>query len=497
MHLAAQREAVAVWKAKVKHDDSVGVDRYCDTSPVQCSLEVDRVPGLGETALHYQTQRGIVFHHEYAHEPPSSHINDERNVKERFTIDSCWAVHDACMASDDELKAHIFRRLTFSVTGDKLAAARELSPVALIDRLLDADPLVVDDAPLGTKDDWGAVIQWYFDTLRNPEAGVHERMVWFWHGHLTSSLDKSSPRQMARQHMLFRRLALGNFRELLREVTLDPAMLYWLDGAYSTPDSPNENYARELMELFALGRSAGYTERDVQAAADALSGWSVNDDNDDEVIFDDHRPQVRKLFDISVRNVDEVIDTVCDHPACAPYVAGRVYWYFHGVAPSDAVRAELGAVFADNGLEIRPLLEAVVRHQSFLENRLNRPKTALEWYVSLCHLYQREVNDWWPLEGLGQVPFGPPNVAGWPDNSRWLSVGAELNKAKTAWDYMWDAPPVDHEDVVGTVLARTGLNVSRQTRAALDDAMSIDPDAWEPYRAVLALVPLTPEFNVA
>jgi uncharacterized protein (DUF1800 family) len=401
------------------------------------------------------------------------------------------------MASDDELRAHVLRRLTFSATGDKLAAAAALSPSELIDQLLAAEPRDIGEAPLGTDDDWGRVIQWYFDGLRHPDAALHERMVWFWHSHLTSSLDKASPRQMARQHRLFRELALGNFRELLQRITLDPAMLYWLDGASSTPDSPNENYARELMELFALGRGAGYTEQDVRAAAAALSGWWVDDDNDDSVQFDDHRPQVRKLFGVSVRDATEVVDAVCDHPSCAPFVAGRMYWYFHGVDPADDVRAELGAVFADGGLEIRPLLEAIVRHPTFFEHVLNRPKTALEWYVGVCQLFQRETNDWWPLEGLGHVPFTPPNVAGWPGHDRWMSVGAELNKAQTAWDLMWEAPAVESDDPVGELLERAGLTASDGTRAVLDEALSTNPDDWEPYRAIYGLIPMTPEFNLA
>jgi uncharacterized protein (DUF1501 family) len=125
---------------------------------------------------------------------------------------------------------------------------------------------------------------------------------------------------------------------------------------------PNENYARELMELFALGRNNGYTETDVHNAAIALSGYWVDGDNDDEVFFDEERGPQRavRLFDRNVRSAADVVDAVCDHPACAAHIAGHLYHALHGVEPSDDLRAELATVFADSGLEARGLADRVL-----------------------------------------------------------------------------------------------------------------------------------------
>jgi len=400
---------------------------------------------------------------------------------------------------------HILNRLTFGATGELLDAVAHLSPDELVEQLLAASPLEPGEPVLNGDDDWGTVPQWWFDTMRRPDAGLHERMVWFWHGHLTSSMDVASPALMYRQHLLLRQHALGSFRELLQAITVDAAMLFWLNGAWSTAESPNENYARELMELFALGRNQGYDEDDVHHAAIALSGWSVDGEQDDTVVFDSSVGPQRSvpLFGRRVRSAAEVIDAVCDHPACAPHIAGAVYRAIHGTDPTPEVLAELAEVFAGSGLEIRPLLEAVVRHPSFLGNPQLRPRTHVEWYIALTRLFRRDDLDVWPLDQLGQMPFNPPNVAGWPGHERYLSVGAELTKAQLAFDLMWEAPPPDtatSADTAGDLVAelcwRAGIEPSAHTQATLDDAYVDNPDEWEPYRAPLALLPLTPEFNI-
>ena len=435
-------------------------------------------------------------------------------MKAGFTTGSWSLVHGAGMSlltlssgrrrvraaalADDDLRRHVLNRLTFAATGEAVDAAAVLSPGDLVEALLDASPRDLGMPVMHGDDDWSTVPQWWFDVMRHPGAGLHERMVWFWHGHLTSSMDTSSPALMFRQQVIFRRHAAGSFRDLLQEVTVDPAMLFWLNGAWSTADNPNENYARELMELFALGRNNGYTEDDVHQAAVALAGWWVDGDHDDRVEFDPERGPRRTvpLFGGRVGSAAEVIDAVCDHPACAPHIAGALYRALHGVDPADDVRAELAAVFADGGLQLRPLLEATVRHPTFLGNPQPRPRSHLEWYIALCRFLRRDDVDVWPLYSLGQMPFSPPNVAGWPGNDRWLSVGAELTKAQLAFDLMWDAAPPDSDDVVGELCWRAGISPGPATRAALDEAYVTGPDEWEPYRSVMALIPLTPEFNI-
>ena len=393
----------------------------------------------------------------------------------------------------------MLRRLTFGPRPWQVEDLDGTSATDLVEQLLAAEPLYPDDPALGSDDDYVRLPAWWLDVMTDERAGVHERMTWFWHGHLTSGLDKASPAVMYRQHQLLRAHAMGNFRTLLQEITVDAAMLHWLDGSFSRATSPNENYAREVMELFALGHGAGYTETDIANGAMALAGWWVDGDNGDEVRFDPDAALGAPVpfLDREVSTAAEVIDAVCDHPACAAHVAGRIHAHLVGTWPDDDRLAEIAAVFADSGLEIRPLVESIVRHPSFLEQRLNRPRSAVEWFVAVRQLYDMSI-DWWPLDALGQVPFAPPNVAGWPGPMRWLSVGAEMSKAQVAYDNAWETATLDENDPVGDLLGRAGLyEVSQSTLDVLYEMAGSVDSRRDRSTLLHGLLAMSPEFSLA
>lgn len=400
------------------------------------------------------------------------------------------------MASDPALVAHLLRRLTFGPRPGEVDRYVDLDAGDVVRALLDAPPVEPDPPGLGTGDDYTVLLRWWLDVMTSDEAGLHERMVWFWHGHLTSSLDQAEPLFMFRQHELLRRHALGNFRDLMQEITTDVAMLWWLDGDGSNASAPNENFAREAMELFTLGRGS-YTEADVRAGAVAFSGWWV--DEDGVAQFDESSgPQgTVELLGRRVGSASEAIDALCDHPACAPFVAGKVHAALTGAPPDDARRAELASVFAGSGLEIRPLVEAIASHESFLDRSTPRPRTPVEWWVAMRHLYATDLEPW-ALDQLGQVPFAPPNVAGWPGHDRWISSGATFAKAQLAMDSAWDVGTLGDADPVGEVLWRAGLvEVSDATRAVLDDAVRTLEGRRDRATVLHALVAMTPEFSLA
>lgn len=403
------------------------------------------------------------------------------------------------MADQHALRSHILRRLTFGPTSGQLSELADVSPNDLIDQILGAAPLEPDAPALGSDDDYGRMPQWWLDVMSRPDAGVHERMTWFWHGHLTSGLDKASPSLMLRQHRVLREHALGNFRSLLQAITIDAAMLYWLDGAGSNADAPNENYAREVMELFALGRDGGYTETDVRAAAKALAGWWVDGDRDDAVEFDETSglQATVRVFDRDVNSTSELIDAVCDHPSCGRHVASALHRFLVGEVPSSERVDQLATLFVAGGLEIFPLLEAIVRDPSFLEVRLNRPRSAVEWFVAVRHLYDVPL-DWWPLEALGQVPFSPPNVAGWPGESRWVSVGSTYGKAEVASNNASETATLDNLDPVADILWRAGLvEMSEETQQVLREAAASEPSRRDRSSLLHALVACSPEFSLS
>lgn len=397
--------------------------------------------------------------------------------------------------------AHLLRRTGFGPHPGQVDALAPGGVKGAVDAVLAAPPLQPDPAELGTDDDYGQLVRWWVDVMSRPDAGLHEKMVWLWHGHLTSSIEKTSPLAMWRQHQVLRTHALGNFRTLLQQLTVDAAMLGWLDGDGSVAEAPNENYGREVMELFALGHDSGYTEADVHAAAVALSGWYV-DDKSQKVVYDaESGPTAPVTFlGRQVREAAEVIDAICDHEACAPHIAGTVYRWFHGVAPDAPTLGTLAGVFRASGLEIAPLVAAVLRDPAFLERRNNRPRLPVEWFVAANAVLGVESpgDGLDVLEQLGQEPFSPPNVAGWPMGPRWSSASASLARAAYAWEASDDSETVSTSDPVADILAKASLyEVTDETVAALRQAVGSVEGRRDRASVLHALVVTCPEFCVA
>lgn len=419
-------------------------------------------------------------------------------MKAALTVVSCAPAYNPAMADELALIAHLLRRTSFGPRPGQVEELARRGVDAAVTAVLDAPDRPADLPALGTDDDAGRLVRWWLARMRSAEAGLHEKMTWFWHGHFTSSLDKvGEPLLMARQNALLRHHALGNFRALVHDVLVDAAMLRYLDGEPSTGDAPNENLARELMELFTLGRGH-YGEDDVRAGARALAGWHIDDDGNAVLDPSEAYPgEVTFLGRTGRLSAGDVADAVCDHPACAAHIADRVWRFLAGtVADADTV-AHLAAVFRDAGLEVRPLVEAVVRHPSFLDLRMTRPRFPVEWFTA-ASLTLGDEGDPYHLDQLGQVPFYPPNVAGWPVSPKWLSAANTLARARIATEMAWDTEVVDTADPAGAALARAGLfEVSDATRAGLAHAAASIEGRRERTSVLLALAVSSPEFALA
>lgn len=400
---------------------------------------------------------------------------------------------------DDRARiSHLLRRTTFGPFPGQVEALAGRGYDAALAAVLGASPKAVEPPQLGVDDDEGQLVRWWLKVMASPDAGLHEKLVWFWHGHLTSSYEKSTPGLMWRQHQVLRANALGNFRTMLQKITLDAAMLRYLDGAGSQAAAPNQNYGREVMELFALGRG-NYSEADVRSAAEALSGYVVDDDNGYQVRFDPQAGPQRAVpfLGRTVRSAADVVDAICAHDACAPYVAGRLYRYLVGTDPSDQVRAELAGPFRASGLEIAPLVEAILRHPTFAAGRFSRPRFPVEWFTAANAVLGVD-GEPDALDDLGQRPFRPPNVAGWPVSPRWLSAGAEFFRARYALDHADDTEVVDASDPVAAILTKASLyEVSAATKKALGQAASAASSRRERASMLHALVVCSPEFCLA
>lgn len=398
------------------------------------------------------------------------------------------------------VNARLLRRLVLSPTTALVESYDEASPRELVDDVVSQPPLTPGNGGVAADadDDFWAATQWWLGVMAGPSAGFHERLVWFWHGHLTSGAEKASSPSMLKQHELLRTGALGSFRELLGNITLDPAMLWWLDGSGSHVDAPNENHARELMELFALGRHSGaYTEDDVKAGAKALAGYWVDEDDGDRVVFesDDALTYSVPFLGARVRNVDDVIDTICAHDACPAHIAERMFEHFVGGPLPEPVHQRLAENFRTSDLDIGVLANAIVTGELFLSGPPERPRSGLEWFLSLQRLVGSNL-EMWPLEQLAHTPMNPPNVAGWPGTDRWKSTGHLLTKGQIALDHSWDTDTLDRSDPIGDVLRRAVLyEVGPTTRAALEELATSVEGRREQATLLHAAVAMCPEFS--
>jgi uncharacterized protein (DUF1800 family) len=414
------------------------------------------------------------------------------------------------------LVSHVIRRLTFSPTKDlverfaKGAASPQAAAKSAIEWALAAPPKPLTPETL-PEDGWDPSLRGWLGNMSSPESGLHEKMTWFWHSHFANSSEKVGNQNMLHaQQGLFRKHALGNFGKLLREISTDPAMLLYLDGSGSNVSAPNENYAREVMELFTLGRGS-FSEDDVKSGALALAGWNV-DYETGKVTFDVAAALGGEVLFLGRRGrlgVDEVVATLLAHPNCAPFVASKIYIYIAGAPPTKERAAELGKVFRSSNYEIAPLLADIVNNPEFLTQRLNRPRYPIEWFIAAYGALGTPRDDAkdggdiqpWNLQQLDQLPYKPPNVAGWPPGPKWLSPSQQLTRLAYAWGNSWWIRPIEGSDLVATVLQRCALHeVSEATRAALHDAALAtagSADALSVSRRLLTAALCSPEFSLA
>lgn len=277
---------------------------------------------------------------------------------------------------------------------------------------------------------------WYGELLETPSP-LTERMTLFWHNHFTSSVKKVKwPALLYHQNVLLRRHAVGSYRDLLFQIAKDPAMVLYLDTQSNHKDHPNENFARELFELFTLGEGQ-YSEADIKEAARAFTGWHVALRHGGAFTFNRHQ------HDGGVKHVlgktgafggDDVLALLLDQPGCATYVAGKLWREFVSDQPDQREVQRLGAVFRSGGYQIAPLVRALFTSPHFwaTENRGTLIKSPVELIVGTIRLFELPIRETEVLakygQRLGQDLFDPPNVKGWPGGTRWITSATLLNR---------------------------------------------------------------------
>ncbi|HVA87607.1 MAG TPA: DUF1800 domain-containing protein [Candidatus Saccharimonadales bacterium] len=405
------------------------------------------------------------------------------------------------MDADLPLVAHLLRRTSFGPFPGQVRALSASGVAVAVATVLSATPSPLPAPPDLSLKNNNAPVAWWLTRMADPGAGLVEKMTWFWHGHLTSSRSKVNDwGLMWQQHLLLRANALGNFRDLMQAITIDPAMLWYLDGNASSDAAPNENYARELMELFTLGHG-NYTQADVTAGAHALSGWRIDRRAGGArfVPADGPTGPVTYLGQ-SASSASDVINAVCDQPACAPFIAGEIYAYLAGVPPTPAQADQLATVFRGANLEIKPLVAAILTDPGFPTLRQNRGRYPVEWItaaMAAMGLSNPKAAESLAVD-MGQIPFHPPAVNGWPPGMRWLAPSFALARDALAAH----TPAIDEvagtEDPVSAAFERCSLyEVTAETRNAIEQAAASVSEPRRKAATILGLAIASPEFALA
>ncbi|MBK1648033.1 DUF1800 domain-containing protein [Rhabdochromatium marinum] len=292
--------------------------------------------------------------------------------------------------------------------------------------------------------EWQAELRrWWLSEMRVTPSPLTERMTLFWHGHFTSAFNKvRSPVLMYRQNALLRAHALGRFDVLLHEIAKDPAMLIYLDGALSRQAQPNENFAREVMELFTLSEGK-YREADIKAAARAFTGWSVDRAlGAFRVRFAWHDRGVKTLFGRTGRfDGNQVLDLLLARPETAQHITRKLWREFISPQPDATEIQRIADRFRQNHYAIQPLLSDLLHSAAFWapDNRGTLIKSPVEFLIGLQR--QLAITPIKPARvaqlsaQLGQNLFSPPTVAGWPGGESWLDTRTLLlrNRIVREW----------------------------------------------------------------
>ena len=415
-----------------------------------------------------------------------------------------FSLAPAADALDSARAHHLYRRAGFGGTPDEILAAVDDGLVRTVVRLVTPAPvtsveaaaaLVYDAVPPREPVNRRANQEWWLHLLlKNPNV-LQERMALLWHDHFATSQRALNDATwfMHEQIQLFRRQGLGNWRELCDAVTKDYAMLAWLDGIFSTEERPNENFARELWELFMLGEGAGYTEADIQEAARAFTGFKLQYEPDHFVTVkylpERHDADAKTVFGVTgrfgyggvdARDTDgSIVDLTLERRGdeAARFVCEKLAAHFLYPDPPATITSDLATQLRDGGWELRPIVERLLMSKAMFSARAHRAqlKSPIEFVVGYLRatgidMPVHRVNQ--RLVNLDQALCEPPSVAGWPEAESFYGAQAMLERL----NFLNEAVSHVHEPL--------GVALPDDFAERLD--VTLSPEAKEEMHAYLA-----------
>ena len=303
------------------------------------------------------------------------------------------------------------------------------------------------------RETFDALRTWWLECMRAGGAGAREKLTLFWHGHFATSQTKVRCNHlMLGQNETFRRLGTGPFGALCTAMVRDPAMLVWLDGRQSHGKAPNENFAREMLELFTLGEGH-YSEEDIREAARCFTGWTVNPANGRSVFAPRRHDQGRKkLFGQAGKfGAEDATEVICAQPRCAEFLAAKLWEFYAYPRPEPALVKSLAAHYRKTGLHTGELLRMIFTHPEFYSPRARATqiKSPVQWMVQAARETGRQLlppGVALPLAAeLGQNLFMPPSVKGWDGGAAWVNSATMIRRSNTALLFSTAAPPLPVE----------------------------------------------------
>ncbi len=364
-------------------------------------------------------------------------------------------------------------------------------------------------APLAPTADNGDLVLEWIDLMVRSDNPLIERLTFMWHDHFAISRNDVTPQQIRRHIALLRQLSnvaanpAADYRSIIQAITIDPAMLRSLTGDQNVRGRPNENYARELMELFCLGvtnadGAPNYSEADVQQLARALSGWQVNNTNPDNptAFFTASR------FDTGVKSIlgqagaydtPQAVDLVLNHPNHAPFITRRLWDEFIQSPPDAATARDLASTYLRRGRRLRPLLKKILTHRAMFEsiaepNMIKSPVVYVAGTMRAMGLTVTNVNPRNYMSSMGQEPYFPPDVSGWEYGQAWLDANSAIARFRVPAELNSDAT-IDRTDTA-----------SETPQQAYDRAFAAMGKPWvsaDSAAKILAYAAATPGANIS
>lgn len=402
-------------------------------------------------------------------------MNDLRNI-DPYTA---WQpfVPSAEIPWTDRLAAHLFRRAGFGASFAELEEAANNSPDQIVSEMIAksrqeqefrdvADTLAETVIASGNARSLSAA--WVYRLLRTPNP-LQEKMTLFWHGHFATSAEKvKDPRMMWEQNQLLRKNALGNFGSLVQAISKNPAMLVYLDSTSNRKAHPNENYAREVMELFCLGEGH-YTEVDVQELARCFTGWEIKNHRFRKNRYQHDGSEKSILGKTGEFGGEEGVAIVIQQEATPQFICRKLVRFFVCDEPelSDEFIAPLVRTMQDNDLEIAPVVSQILTSQFFYSKHAvgRKIKSPVEFMIGTMRCLEASGNTQQIAEGLmqaGQGLFYPPSVKGWDGGRTWINSSTLLARANLAQRILNDAVTKFHGENLGDYLQTYDIDAPMQ-----------------------------------